>query len=372
MNQKCLFLASHYRDKYDFGGQRSRYSAESFARYFSEVKVILPIVDTYSGKKIQKKPPQGKINFSYIYTIQFNRGRLTRRFFSQLFYTFFVCLKIVQLRFSYKYLILNNSPVLGYFPIGILLRLLRYRYILDQRDVPFDVLIESYPKVFGWLDVLHDLIYHGAHGTISNSKGIRERLTKNTETDFVIELGFDDGLSIAHFEPKSIIGDQASLVYVGSHNRYFNLFPFVQRLYERRFKGTLNMYLSKNPFNKEEMEKFYFLEYRGSCSKKDLHDAIKQNDIGIFPIVKKDFSLYLLGNKVFDYLSAGLLVCVPMVDKSECEYFTKSLGAHIQEESIFNGDIVERKINTDSLKKFENKSTMDKIYQAIAFIFKDE
>ena len=90
MDKKCLFLASHYRSKCDFGGQRSRYSAESFAKYFNEVRVVLPIVDTYSGNKVQKKLSQHRVNFSYVYTIQFDRHRLVQRFFSQLLYTFFI------------------------------------------------------------------------------------------------------------------------------------------------------------------------------------------------------------------------------------------------------------------------------------------
>jgi hypothetical protein len=366
--KSCIFLANHYRKLNDFGGQRSRYLSQSLKKKFNQVFIILPSVEMLTGKKLSKKISSNRLRFIYIWTIEFEKNNFVKTFMSQLIYSINVLFLLIYLRFKTRYLLINNNPAVQYFFLGPLIKLLKYKYIIDQRDIPFDIIIYKF-KLMKFLYLIHNFIYKSSSGTISNSFSIKKKLTKNRYKDFNIELGFDNNVVLDKDVVKKINLNQCKMVYIGSFNNYMNLDHFIKKLYKNNFNGTIDIFSNKNPFSKEFLNKFTFVNYRGFLPKNKLNKVLRKFDIGIFPLTIKEISHYLLGNKIFDYLGAGLPVVTPCNFVTESKIFLKRIDCNINESYIYKRKKITIRIKKKELINYLNVNTLKKFDKALKLIF---
>lgn len=301
-------VTAHVRNLDDYGGQRSRFLIAAAQTAGFKVLTFVPDVDSLSGAKLPRsKEDRGIVRVECPTFKRKASGRQPiTRLWSQIVFAASVCHRLLSLRASEGVTLLNNNPIVAYFVVGVFLRLRRHRYVLDQRDVPWDVVRKRRP-VFGWLLTrLHRFVYGGAMGSLTVSASMATRLSEGMQDlkiESVVPLGSDKPLSPARLEHK-FSPRTASLVYVGSLNNYFSLKGICRELADQGFDGTLDYFGA----NQSACPEFEFLNYRGVLNKSQLQQVLCGYDAGLFPTIDTEFTYYLLGNKVFDYLSAGIPV----------------------------------------------------------------
>ena len=303
---RLTFVTAHYRSQAEYGGQRSRFQHEAALKAGLSAIVLRPSTDSLSGRKCKPSNVKDVISLPSNRFFYFGRRIFLLRILSQFIFTFFVALYLLRSGRN-TIVVLNNNPMITYFIIGLFLKIARRKFVLDQRDVPFDKTSAGSPLIGNSLWKLHKRIASSRLGSLSVTEGIRERLLGNGDLpcDEVVELGMDEDTPSrcigANFSPK-----HAALVYVGSLNSYFDLEALCRSLNACDFKGTLDYFGASEVAS---LEHFKFFRAMGSVSKNGLFDCIKKYDAGLFPLHNLKYSYYLMGNKVFDYINAGLPVC---------------------------------------------------------------
>lgn len=328
VRMRFIFLTAHYRNKSDYGGQRSRFMHAAASKR-SEVLTICPNVDSLSGEKI--KILQNNPELLYISTTQYPGRKLVLRLISNLIYAF-------KASFISKsaddVIILNNNPIPLYLISGCILACLKKKYILDIRDIPLHKVYCRYPKISFIIKKIDDFILKRRFGSISVTREMKDHLKLNDKFDEVIELGSDldiDFKSRKTFHGKALLS--ARLIYAGSINTYFDLKAFCDWLSENEFNGRLD-YIGRSDCN--GLEKSYpFFRNLGSMSKAHLGDALRNYDYGVFTSKFEVYCSYLLGNKIFDYISTPIPIlyfgsCNTSVDKFIKRY---SCGFSFQKDS---------------------------------------
>jgi len=298
---KAIFITAHFRERDEFGGQRSRIMYEACKKNYSEISVILPDVDPLNGKKISKKNIK---DLNYISVPTYKRKNLLSRMWFQLIYAW----KLFFLKTDKNHIhILNNNPLLSYLIFGLKCVFLKRQYILDQRDIPIDLIKKSkISYLFTPIFFIDNLIRDNRLGSISVSEGIKYNCSNHKKkNDAVIELGMDTNFFSS--KPKSFKLKNCNIVYIGTINNYFDLENILDLLKENAFSGSFFYYGQPN-FEYEK--KYNFFINKGKLQKKELNMHLENYDLGIFPIKGNSIDSYLLGNKIFDYLSAGLVIGV--------------------------------------------------------------
>lgn len=302
---KLFFITAHYRTAENYGGQRSRFMFEAALSAGFDAYIFRPSIDSLTGRPVESTDDP---SICSVWTTRFafrNRRFFTLRVLSQLIYSVGLLFKLFRVC-GKPLVVLNNNPMITYFVIGTALRRVGYPYLLDQRDVPFDVLREKSKWLHEVFNAWHTYIYNGRQGSVTVSDGMFHALHRGSEhsTDEVIELGMDSDLS---FENKqvSFIPQKARLVYVGSLNNYFGLESICDQLEACQFRGSITYYGSSEC---SRLQDYNFFTHAGAISKGKLAAVLESYDLGLFPLLSYKTTWYLLGNKVFDYLLSGLPV----------------------------------------------------------------
>jgi len=316
------FRTSHFRFGNDYGVQRSRIAHDALADFF-DVQSIVPGIDTLMGNKVDKIRDE---SVHYIDTIAFSRKIFFTRLFSQLILAFKLLFKPMEKRCLY---VLNNNPPLVYLLLGFRFALFGYRYVLDVRDFPLHRFFLDKPVLSIPLKLLDKFIIGKRSGSISVSSGLRATLGLYGRGDCVVPLGFDDD-EVVRAE-RVVKLNQAKLVYVGSLNSYFDLKCVCEYLETAGFSGSLTYYGNACT---DHLTAFSFFENRGRLSKAELFEALKEYDLGVFPIGFSPATRYLLGNKIFDYLKSGLGVTVFGSPDSDAVSFVEQFHTGFRMENL--------------------------------------
>jgi hypothetical protein len=296
MFKSISFVTAHYRAIGQQGGQRSRFMHEVACQVL-ESNVLCPDVDSLSGLKVNSEGVEG---VTRVNCPTFPTRSLFPRLISQL--VFGLKLLVIKSDKSTLY-VLNNNPVISYLLLGIKYNCLGIKYVLDVRDYPLHLIFSKYRYLSYPLKCIDRFIIGNRHGSISVTNGLRNVLNLSRAHDFVVELGTDTNSFISPspggYKPMHC----ANLVYVGSLNNYFELSGLCSWLEEHNFKGTLDYYGWSST---SSLVKYGFFNDKGSTSKDSLHSLLSRYDYGIFATRSDPSSSYLLGNKVFDYISSGI------------------------------------------------------------------
>jgi|GEM_PF-5688692 len=298
MVDQVKFITSHFRFGNDYGGQRSRISHEALEEHY-KVQSIVPGIDTLTGGKVDQISDD---SVRYIETRPFDRNKFFTRLLSQFILATRLLFSPMEKRCLY---VLNNNPPLVYLLLGFRFALFRYRYAIDVRDFPFHKFFLSRPILSFPLKLLDKFILRRRTGSISVSSGLRASLGLDGSKDLVVPLGFDN--DEVYRAERIVQLNDAKLVYVGSLNSYFDLEAVCEYLKKSGFAGSLSYYGNANT---QHLTCYSFFENKGILRKSELFEALKQYDLGVFPIGFSPTTEYLLGNKIFDYLKSGLGVAV--------------------------------------------------------------
>ena len=326
-----LLVFHHLRHPDERGGQRSREVAEALAKAGYSVTVLVPNIDPLTSKKTVDK--------SYFLWAQVNRAELYKEvrywvpntarkgMLGRLAYSLggFFCALIFCLSRAkiFRIVAVTSHPIVIAYSCLPVVFWGKAKLILEVRDVPADVALER--RVVGRMAVLYKfyklvekvLVLLSDH-VIVYTQGMAQLLSAPLPANKydVIPIGIRKSSATAH-EEVGVLGDyDLSFCFFGNLGKVIDLTPAIQLVVELEKRGVsscLDIY-GAGDFPEDLLSWIkrdgVVVNLKGEVPQGRVSSICSLYDYSVYPVVGGPALSASLGNKFFDYLSAGTPIIV--------------------------------------------------------------
>ena len=349
MKQSFVLIMPHLRNGTQPGGIRTSHMIEAFTEMNADVTVLVPSIDTWTGEGATVFQNDTHVNIKYFKTVSFERNMFVKRILSQLIYALVLFTHLLSNYFKYKgsIFILNTNPYVVHILIGMMLKASRFKYILDVRDV-FHYRYDKGTFKFKLFRSIDKFIASSSNGAIFVTNRMRTAYGYDESKSAVVPLCFDNNNN-NNVLKRSFIPSEAKIVYIGSLNDTYSISCLENLLERGSFIGSVS-YIG-NDHDKISSAR---VEKKRAVKKNELNNILKSYDVGFIGTQNTRAAAIVLGNKVFDYLAAGLPIIHEIGGVGEISEFTTqySCGLSFTEIDWSSSEKVYLEIDFNLLQKF--------------------
>ena len=340
--KRFVFIFHHLRLPCESGGLRSYHILNQFLEHrdtFDEIILLVPSIDTLTGQdsylyKHRKKNLFSNVKIIFIKSFRFDKANGLQRYISFIIYSLICCFKVISINRCSGYLCTTYSlPVL--LMTSIVSKIHNSFLFVETRDL----FLHGYLSILGpsiFNSFLKYLIYiamrlesiclRSASLIFPNSPGFVLTLINQYKItpDKIkcVLLGIDEYPNLYQIKPPasenfcSLIHKileqssqfQCNLVYCGSLDRVHSPAPLIQlcNTINRRSLSIGIHLFGPSKSHLDISNSFHFVQAYGNISKATLSRILSEFDCGLY-FGSETFPFNaILGNKIFDYISAKI------------------------------------------------------------------